>query len=181
MCDISLTNGKGLLGQVINKIHEDKLINTTIELEPYLLKRDNDIPNINNVNNQITQHTNHDNTLDIKILNDIQRWLYIYHNSNYEFNENTNINTLIKRASVLEDALKILINDYTLINNEFMQNIHLIDKDKITNIQLTEVYDLPVSSLSEKWNILLKYQNIFKNLYNILDENMKKMIEFNDT
>jgi hypothetical protein len=27
----------------------------------------------------------------------------------------------------------------------------------------------------------LKYQNIFKNLYNILDENMKKMIEFNDT
>ena len=132
MCDISFTNGKGLLGQVINKIHEDKLINTTVELEPYLLKRDNDIPNINNKNNQITQQNNQDNTLDIKILNDIQRWLYIYHNSNYELNGNdTNINLLIKRASVLEDALKILINDYTLVNNEFMQNIHLTDKDKI--------------------------------------------------
>jgi hypothetical protein len=181
MCDISFTNGKGLLGQVINKIHEDKLINTTVELEPYLLKRDNDIPNINNKNNQITQQNNQDNTLDIKILNDIQRWLYIYHNSNYELNGNdTNINLLIKRASVLEDALKILINDYTLVNNEFMQNIHLTDKDKITNLQLTEVYDIPLISLSQKWNIILKYQYIFKNLYNILDENMKKMVEFNN-
>jgi len=176
MCDISLTNGKGLLGQVINKIHEDKLVNTPIELEPYLLKRDNDIPKINN--NEMTAVNN---TLDTKILNDIQRWLYIYHNTNYEINVNdVNINLLIKRAGVLEDALKILINEYTIINNEFIQNIHLTDKDKITNLELTEVYNIPVNSLSEKWNIILKYQNIFKNLSNILDENMKKIIQFND-
>jgi hypothetical protein len=80
----------------------------------------------------------------------------------------------------LEDALNILVNDYTKINNEFIQNIHLTDREKITNLQLTEIYDIPIVKLSEKWNIILKYQNIFKNLFNILDDNMKKTTQVND-
>ena len=179
MCDISFTNGRGLLGQVINKIHEDNDVNTPLELETFLLKRENDIPIIDS--SEINQNSTPANNLEPKILNDIQRWLYIYHNTNYEINVNdTNINLLIKRAGVLEDAINILIKDYVLINSEFIQYIHLTDTEKITNLQLTEVYNIPVNSISEKWNIILKYQNIFKNLYNILDENMKKIIQFND-
>jgi|688.fasta_scaffold894856_1 hypothetical protein len=174
MCDISFTNGKGLLGQVINKIHEDKLINTPLELETFLIKRDNDIPKIDN-NNTI------ENKLDTKILNDMQRWQYIYYTSHLEpSHQSDEINLLTKRSSVLEDALNILVNDYTKINNEFIQNIHLTDREKITNLQLTEIYDIPIVKLSEKWNIILKYQNIFKNLFNILDDNMKKTTQVND-
>ena len=176
MCDISLTNGKGLLGQVINKIHEDKIINTPLELETFLLKRDNDIPQID-----ISNTNTSENKLDTKILNDMQRWQHIYYTLHLEPTQpSADINLLSKRGTVLEDALNILINDFTKINNEFIQNIHLTDSEKITNIQLTEIYDIPNTTLSEKWNIILKYQNIFKNLYNILEQNMKKTIQLND-
>jgi len=176
MCDISLTNGKGLLGQVINKIHEEKIINTPLELETFLLKRDNDVPKIDNSN-----AIKLENKLDPKVLNDMQRWRHIYYILLTEPPHDTaDINLLTKRATVLEDALHILVNDYTKINNEFIQDIHLTDVAKITNLQLTEIYDLPTDTLSEKWKIILKYQNIFKTLYNILDDNMKKTIELND-
>ena len=176
MCDISLTNGKGLLGQVINKIHEEKIINTPLELETFLLKRDNDVPKIDNSNvNKL------ENKLEPKILNDIQRWQHIYYTLLLEPTQNTaDINILTKRATVLEEALHILVNDYTKINNEFIQNIHLTDKDKISNLQLTEIYDLPIDTLAEQWKIILKYQNIFKTLYNILDDNIKKTIQLSD-
>jgi hypothetical protein len=176
MCDISLTNGKGLLGQVINKIHEEKIINTPIELETFLIKRDNDVPKIDysNVNNP-------ENKLDPKVLNDIQRWQHIYYILLSEPPvDSANIDLLTKRATVLEDALHILVNDYTKINNEFIQDIHLTDKNRTANLQLTEIYDLPTDILSEKWKIILKYQNIFKTLYNILDDNLKKTIQLND-
>jgi hypothetical protein len=176
MCDISFTNGKGLLGQVINKIHEDKIINTPLELETYLIKRDNDIVQI-----PLDTPSDTQNVKDVKILSDIQRWLYIFHSGNYQNSENNqnsvNMDLLIKRSSVLEDAIKILINEFSKLNNEFLELIHITDKDKLTNLQLTEIYDVPISTLLEKWNLLLKYQSIFKNLIHILDENMKKTVQ----
>ena len=180
MCDISFTNGKGLLGQVINKIHEDKIINTPLELETYLIKRDNDIVQIP-IDTPLDAENIHQNVIDVKILSDIQRWLYIYHSGNYQNLENNqnsvSMDLLIKRSSVLEDALKILINEFSKLNSEFLELIHITDKDKLTNLQLNEIYDVPISTLLEKWNLLLKYQSIFKNLIHILDENMKKTVQ----
>ena len=47
MYDIGFINGKGLLGQKINKIHEDELQNSPIMYEKFILERENDIPKIN--------------------------------------------------------------------------------------------------------------------------------------
>ena len=37
-----------------------------------------------------------------------------------------------------------------------------------------------VNNISKKWNLIIKYENIFKNLINILDENMKKTVQLNE-
>jgi len=177
MCDISFMNGKGLLGQAIKKIHEDKLINEPLKLEKFILDRDNDIPKINN-DSQPKIKSN----LDIKTLNNMERWLLIYNNAQSGNNGDldNNITILNNKSNVLENALKFLVNDYTKLNNEFIKNIHIIDNDKINDLSQIEIYDESVNILSKKWNLILKYENIFKNLINILDENMKKTIQLNE-
>jgi hypothetical protein len=179
MCDIGLCNGKGLLGQIINKIHENEIINKPIEIETYLINRENDIPKIinTNINNEITK----DNIPNIRPLTDLQRWLYIYYNLELQSNENSEeINILNKRANIIEDAIKILINDSQKLNNEFNEYIHLTDSEKINDLSNNKIYDISNETLSIKWNTIVKYRNIFKNLFNILDEYMKKTVELNE-
>ena len=176
MCDISFMNGKGLLGQAIKKIHEDKLINEPLKLEKFILDRDNDIPKINN-----DSQANIKSNLDIKTLNNMERWLLIYNTQNDNNGDSdNNITILNNKSNVLENAVKILLNDYSKLNNEFIKNIHIIDNDKINDLSQIEIYDESVNVISKKWNLILKYENIFKNLINILDENMKKTIQLNE-
>ena len=177
MCDISFMNGKGLLGQAIKRIHEDKLINEPLKLEKFILDRDNDIPKLNNDSQPIIK-----SNLDIKTLNNMERWLLIYNNTQNENNSQTdnNITILNNKSNVLENALKFLINDYTELNNEFIKNIHLTDNEKINDLFQIEIYDESVNNISKKWNLIIKYENIFKNLINILDENMKKTVQLNE-
>ena len=176
MCDISFMNGKGLLGQAIKKIHEDKLINEPLKLEKFILERDNDIPKINN-----DSQPNIKSNLDNKTLNNMERWLLIY-NTQYDNNGDidNNITILNNKSNVLENALKFLLNDYTKLNNEFIKNIHITDNEKINDLSQIEIYDESVNIISKKWNLILKYENIFKNLINILDENMKKTVQLNE-
>jgi hypothetical protein len=176
MCDISFMNGKGLLGQAIKKIHEDKLINEPLKLEKFILDRDNDIPKINN-----DSQTNIKSNLDNKTLNNMERWLFIYNTQNNNNDDlDNNITILNNKSNVLENALKFLLNDYTKLNNEFIKNIHIADNEKINDLSQIEIYDESVNIISKKWNLILKYENIFKNLINILDENMKKTVQLNE-
>lgn len=176
MCDISFMNGKGLLGQAIKKIHEDKLINEPLKLEKFILERDNDIPKINN-----DSQPNIKSNLDNKTLNNMERWLLIYNTQNDNNGDiDNNITILNNKSNVLENALKFLLNDYTKLNNEFIKNIHITDNEKINDLSQIEIYDESVNIISKKWNLILKYENIFKNLINILDENMKKTVQLNE-
>jgi hypothetical protein len=169
-------NGKGLLGQAIKKIHEDKLINEPLKLEKFILDRDNDIPKINN-----DSQTNIKSNLDNKTLNNMERWLFIYNTQNNNNDDlDNNITILNNKSNVLENALKFLLNDYTKLNNEFIKNIHIADNEKINDLSQIEIYDESVNIISKKWNLILKYENIFKNLINILDENMKKTVQLNE-
>jgi len=170
-------NGKGLLGQAIKKIHEDKLINEPLKLEKFIIDRNSDIPKIDDNTRKVNK-----GNLDDKLLNNMERWLLIYNTSSNVNNSETdkNINILTNRANVLENALQVFIHDYTKLNNEFLHNIHIADNDKITDLSQIEIYEEPVTAISQKWNLILKYENIFKNLTNILDENMKKTVRLND-
>lgn len=179
MCDISFCNGKGLLGQVINKIAENEIINEPIEIETYLINRENDLPKI--VNTDINNDTTKDNIPNIRPLNDLQRWLHIYYTLGLqEYDNSDEINLLNKRANLIEDAIKILISDSQKLSNEFNEYIHVTDSEKINDLSNNKIYDIPNETLSQKWNTLVKYRNIFKNLFNILDEYMKKTVELNE-
>lgn len=179
MFDISFCNGKGLLGQVINKIHENDIINAPIEIESFIISRQNDIPNI--INTDITNDNIPANKPNIRPLNDLQRWLHIYYTVGLQDQENKDeIYLLNKRSELIENAIKILINDSEKLNNEFKENIHITDIEKINDLSNNNIYDISNETLSQKWNTIVKYHMIFKNLFNILDDYMKKTVDINE-
>ena len=171
MYDIGFINGKGLLGQKINKIHEDELQNCPIMYEKFILDRENDIPKINN---DIVDSKDK-KIEDVNDLSDLSRWVLVY---NQVFNKNTVEKSkesvdLEKRANILENALQIVINNFNQLNNEFLNDIHITDMNKRNNINLINVYEIPTTKLSQKWQQILDYRNIFRRIAKDMDGILK--------
>jgi len=174
MCDISSINGRGLLGQKINKIHEDRLQNSPIMFERFISERENDIPKITKVGEAEELEQVENKKIEIRCFTNLERWFLVYNQIDKENIEvSKEMSNLTKRSSILENALQMLIDNYNELNIEFSKDIHITDIEKLNDTSLIDIYNLPSIRISEKWQQIIEYRNIFKRIYKSLDEILK--------
>lgn len=150
MFELNKLNGVGLLGQEITKIHEDTDIDSSINFEKFLNDY-NSYPVLNNKEEASSP--------DFKKTTDLDIWLEQY--AKYDNNQdNPDLDAINKRGLILDKALKSLLDSYVEIKNEFLEDIFIKDR-AVLDSDNVEIYRIPISEISKKWQCLQEYNAIF--------------------